>query len=227
MKCLPVSVQEELPSEYLVFLKNNLQNLLSGFHVPDFQAALLVAEITGRYAEPHRFYHNLSHVFSLLKMMELPDIQIDNPAIFQLAIWYHDAVYDASRKDNEEQSATLAREQLSPFLDPCNLLFLEKMILSTARHQPAARDRDLLLFLDFDLAILAADERTYGLYASAIRKEYHRYPWLVYRQGRRRVLENFLKRPAIYFSGWFAEEPEKIARQNLQKELGGLKQLFS
>ena len=75
-------------------------------------------------------------------------------------------------------------------------------------------------FLDFDLAILAADTKTYQLYSEAIWQEYKTaYPKILYRMGRKKVLKNFLAREKLYFTKLFYSENEAKARANIQLEL--------
>ena len=73
----------------------------------------LLAELRERYAEPQRRYHTLEHVReSLDRAAETRSFQT-HPAEIDLAIWFHDAVYDPRRADNEERSAQWAANALS------------------------------------------------------------------------------------------------------------------
>ena len=63
-------------------------------------AAALLLDLTRRYAEPHRHYHTLEHVAGMLyegRAFPLDDGQV-------LAVWFHDAVYDARRSDNRSRA---------------------------------------------------------------------------------------------------------------------------
>src|SRR5689334_5356320 len=64
------------------------------------------------YREPHRHYHNLSHIADMLDVIDRLHALTPNPHIVRLAVWYHDAIYDPRDKYNEERSAALAGVEL-------------------------------------------------------------------------------------------------------------------
>ncbi len=97
---------------------------------------------------------------------------------------------------------------------------VEELILATKSHQ--ATDQTAALFLEADLSILGSDEKTYERYARAIRQEYAWLPEEVYRAGRAKVLEGFLRREHIYQTRQFSVL-ETPARANLGRELQALK----
>ncbi|NJN35360.1 MAG: hypothetical protein HC817_15010 [Saprospiraceae bacterium] len=70
-------------------------------------------DLVKAYDSPRRFYHDLTHIVALLKMWEIKKAHFLDPDVVYLAIWFHDAVYDAWKSDNEERSADLARVFLS------------------------------------------------------------------------------------------------------------------
>jgi predicted metal-dependent HD superfamily phosphohydrolase len=75
----------------------------------DFQLRAHVwAELLPRYSEPHRHYHNVQHIEECLREFEFGQHLAADPAAVELAILFHDAIYDPRRSDNEEQSAQLA-----------------------------------------------------------------------------------------------------------------------
>ena len=76
--------------------------------------------------EPHRYYHNLQHIHDMLLN--------DNLIINGLTIWYHDAIYDPKRNDNEERSAELAESELKDYIDNDDLKTIMHGILLT-KHQ--------------------------------------------------------------------------------------------
>jgi predicted metal-dependent HD superfamily phosphohydrolase len=60
------------------------------------------------YNEAHRAYHTLTHIDSMLTLDGRGRI-VESDAI-ELATWFHDAVYDPTRSDNEERSAEMFDE---------------------------------------------------------------------------------------------------------------------
>src|SRR5258707_14163475 len=64
--------------------------------------------LASRYSEPHRAYHTLRHIEHCLDEFEAVRQEARDPVAVEMALWYHDAVYDTRRRDNEELSAILA-----------------------------------------------------------------------------------------------------------------------
>jgi len=166
----------------------------------------------------------LRHIETLLALaQEHAHAIADNEAI-EAAIWFHDAVYDTAKSDNEGQSAKLATELLAGLADNERLEFIAAMIRSSANHRvpgsmqaPAADD--CALFLDMDLAVLGSPAEEFAAYERAVRREYHWVPAEQWRAGRSQVLRNFLARPFIYASPQFQRSHEATARSNLKRSL--------
>ncbi|NQX86492.1 MAG: hypothetical protein HRT67_11425 [Flavobacteriaceae bacterium] len=141
---------------------------------------------------------------------------------FQYSIWYHDIIYKASKQNNEEQSAALARNSLQKLnLKASQIEYIQTLILSTKKHTILARKKrsDNAFLLDIDLAILGTDWDSYQNYCSDIRKEYKRYPKFIYNKGRKQVLKHFLDRDSLYFTSHFKQKLETQARKNITREL--------
>jgi hypothetical protein len=64
------------------------------------------------YNEPTRHYHNNAHIEDLLGQLAQHHNAFDDPETVEAAIWFHDAIYDSTAKDNEAQSAALAADWL-------------------------------------------------------------------------------------------------------------------
>jgi predicted metal-dependent HD superfamily phosphohydrolase len=187
-------------------------------------------ELGAVHSAPDRHYHGLAHIGALLRLADAhATIIVDHDAV-EAAIWFHDAVYDTRRKDNEERSAQLALARLADIAAPHRLARIAAMIRATADHvlpdfgdsAPASAAQDCALFLDFDLAILGSPAAEFAGYEEAVRRE---YSWVSESQwiaGRRAVLEHFLARPSIYATTQFRASHETAARRNLADALARL-----
>ncbi|KXX79071.1 hypothetical protein MMYC01_203041 [Madurella mycetomatis] len=129
---------------------------------------------------------------------------------------------------NELESAQLAVDCLSGSVelsgDAERLVRIQEMIKATATHiVPAslngAEAADAAMFLDMDLSILGADERTFDEYEAAVRKEYNFVAEDVWREGRMAVLKRFGERERIYHSELFRGLFEDAARRNLKRSI--------
>ena len=173
--------------------------------------------IISNYSAAGRHYHSLQHLEALLQLQQQYAPAITDNNTLQLAIFFHDLVYDVKKGDNEEQSALAAIRFLEPLSCPAEKI--AAYIRATKTHQNPHNDGDLDYFLDFDLSILGAPAEAYKAYTAQIRQEYRIYPDMLYKPGRRKVLQHFLDLPFIYKTSIFREKYEAQARVNLQNEL--------
>jgi len=186
----------------------------------------LLDELTEAYAESGRHYHNLDHIAALIELLDRHGDSVRNRDALELAILFHDAVYEPTRSDNEAASAALAHDRLTELgVDAELVAEVERLILATrhgASPADADSDPDLALLLDLDLSILGAERAAYAAYAEAIRREYAMVPDAIYRPGRHRVLAAFLTRPRIYATPHLHDAWENAARANLEWEIAAL-----
>ena len=172
------------------------------------------------YAEPGRAYHNLKHVYNLLGWAETWRENILDFQTIGFAVWFHDAIYDARRVDNEPQSANLAVARLKYLkASDAQIETVRQIILATKTHDSTGLNADGRLFLDLDLSILGADALAYQAYSRAIRREYDFVSEPLYRTGRQRVLQSFLDREFIYLTAVCREKFELPARENIKREI--------
>jgi predicted metal-dependent HD superfamily phosphohydrolase len=175
-----------------------------------------------RYTEPHRAYHTLHHLADCLSWLDRAYSLAENPGAIALALWFHDAIYDTHRADNEAQSANWAVQVVhdvggGPLLQQA----VHDMILAT-QHDAAPVTGDMRLVVDSDLAILGAPPDRFAQYEAQIRQEYAGVPEVLFRQKRTEVIQTFLARPSIFAVEFFQRRLEQSARQNLHRSLATL-----
>lgn len=209
--------------ERLASLQASWVQLLTRFAISPADAYPVFDQLVAAHSEPQRHYHTLEHLSEMFKVAgKLADAAAD-PVAVQLAIWFHDAVYDPRAKDNERQSSLLAANALRPRgVSEGTIQHVTAMIEATAHVVTADVDADTAVLLDADLAILSAEERRYGRYAGDIRREYAWVPDAAYREGRTKVLQGFLNRPRIYWTERMHAAAEEPARRNLRAEIAAL-----
>jgi len=184
--------------------------------------APLYDELVARHGEAHRAYHDLTHVRACLEHLDRFAALAARPAEVELALWFHDAIYDPRAKDNEARSAELARERLGALgVDAAVVERIARHVEATASHD-AADDPDTALVVDVDLSILGADVATYDQFEQAIRAEYAFVPEADFRAGRRAVLERFAARAQLYETPALRDAFESAARANLARALRAL-----
>src|SRR5690606_3199839 len=160
---------------------------------PPVKGSLLDAglrrDLAALYDASDRHYHSMSHVEDLLRLAERHADLIDDAAEMEAAIWFHDAILDTHRNDNEARSADLARDWLAPRAGADSIGRIALMIEATASHTlPQDVSDDLrariALFLDMDLSILGAEPERFDAYEADVRKEYGWVPQAAWREGR-------------------------------------------
>jgi predicted metal-dependent HD superfamily phosphohydrolase len=175
-------------------------------------------DLAAAYAEPGRYYHTQQHISACLAHCQRFRALAQRPSEVEVALWFHDAVYDSHRSDNEEQSAQWAERYLAAAaVAPAVISRIVEMILATKFH--AEREGDIALVVDIDLGILGAAVQAFETYDHAIRREYDWVPEAQYRAARCQILQTFLDREAIYQTQTFRRHYEAQARENLSRKI--------
>ncbi|MFF7448285.1 MULTISPECIES: hypothetical protein [unclassified Streptomyces] len=176
--------------------------------------------LLGRWQEPQRRYHTLTHLTAVLDHVDALEEHADDPDVVRLAAWFHDAVYLPDRSENEERSARLAERALPEAgLSAARTAEVARLVRLTVTHDPADDDRDGQVLCDADLAILAAPPAAYAAYTAAVREEYGFVPSEAFREGRAAVLRGLLELPRLFRTPYGRAEWEATARYNLAGEL--------
>lgn len=174
------------------------------------------SDLIVRWSQPHRHYHNLSHLNAVLGHID----ELGGSDAARLAAWFHDAVYNPARDDNEAASARLAEAMLTELGVPRPLVDrVVRLVLMTAEHKPDLDDADGRILADADLAILAAAPADYDAYARAVRREYAHVRGSDFRRGRSAILRGLLDRDQLFLTAHGQAHWEQPARANLAREL--------
>ena len=162
-------------------------------------------------------YHVLTHVLGCLEELNRSrDLAKDADAI-RLALWFHDAVWEPARPDNEEASAALADSALSAASVPGPRRQAVHALILATRHDRVPEGPDARLIADIDLCILGADPDDYDRYERAVRREYGQLSDETFASGRAAFAAGMLARPRIYATGRYFRRLEAAARANLAR----------
>jgi predicted metal-dependent HD superfamily phosphohydrolase len=178
--------------------------------------------LTRAYAEPHRHYHNQRHIAECLAEFDAARSLAVQPDAVELALWFHDAVYDPKAADNEEQSAAMAKRCLESGGQAGLSEIVAALVMATKLHNTDAGP-DAALMVDVDLSILGQDAKRFDDYETAIRAEYAWVPQEVFNSKRAEILERFLGRERIFSTERFRSKYEQQARRNLERSIRRLK----
>lgn len=200
-------------------LKNQFEQLCAPFTEDQQLIRDLWREIETRYSEKGRHYHNLLHLENMFKELDAVKMNISDFTALSFSVFYHDVIYDAASKANEEKSAAKAEKRLTELhINQDKISLISAQILATKSHQ-CSDDEDTNYLLDADLSVLGKDFKTYSEYTQNIRKEYSIYPDFLYKPGRKKVLKHFLELESIFKTEYFKEKYEAQAKENIAAEL--------
>lgn len=205
-------------------LRVDFEDLLRRHEGTEDLLASLWAEVEAAYSARGRHYHDMAHIEDLYVQLHGCNELIEDPDALLIAIVYHDLIIKVTRSDNELRSAERMRQVLfvEAGLPEAMVTRAYDHILATRKHE-LSKDPDTNYFVDADLSILGRTRERYARYAAQVRKEYRRFPDLLYKPGRRKVLLHFLSAPNIYKTEWFKGRFEESAKENLEWELAMLK----
>ena len=197
--------------------KNLLENL-TGIRPQD----VAFNRIAAAYSEPHRHYHDYTHIEHCLREFDVVKGLCGSPDEVEFAIWLHDAVYDPHAADNEEKSAMLAKEILSELgcPEPKSNNIRDLILITRHVQEPATPDEQLIV--DIDLSILGQPPDIYNIYENNIQAEYSWVPAEAFRVGRSNILRGFLDKTAIYYTERFERLYGNQARVNMAEALMAL-----
>ena len=205
-----------------MILKNKFETLCLNFTEDKVLIEKFWNEIEKTYSRKSRRYHNLQHLETLFEEIEHVKDKIKNFNTISFSIFYHDVIYNATSKLNEEKSADVAKERLEILgLNNEDLQQVYEQILATKSHQKSENE-DTNFLLDADLSVLGKSNEVYSEYTKQIRKEYSIYPDFLYKPGRKKVLQHFLELESIFKTEFFRNKYEIQARENIEYELKGL-----
>lgn len=179
-------------------------------------------ELVEAYTAPGRHYHDLRHVADCLDQVELCADRLEDARAVRVAVWFHDAVYDPTRPDNEARSADWAERALRGMGEGDDFIVRVHDLILDTRHSAAPTSGDGRYLVDVDLSIFGRSVEVFDAYDRAIRLEYAHVPEAEYRVGRAKVLRSFLAREVIYHTGMFRELYESAARENLARAIARL-----
>ena len=203
-------------------LKEIFSNLLINYTTNSSLINELWDEVEKNYSGKKRHYHTLLHLDNLFTSLTevKSEIQYWESTLFTL--FYHDIIYTTLKSDNEENSALLAEKRMQQLSVSNDIIErCKNQILATKSHSKST-DSDTNYFTDADLSVLGQPWEIYSLYYKNVRKEYAIYPDFIYNPGRKKVIQHFLSMNSIYKTDYFYNQFEKVAKENLMKELSYL-----
>ena len=181
-------------------------------------AERICRSLLDHYAEPGRHYHTIDHVNHCLGQARLVTELVPDVSALNLAIWFHDCVYDPMARDNEARSAELFRKLAAPVMRPPLVADVERLVLVTQAGQ-GPRQADESYMVDIDLSSFGLPWEPFLADSRAVRAERPDLTDGQYAVQQSRFLNGLLERESVFSTGFFRARYEDVARSNIGRYL--------
>ena len=169
------------------------------------------------YAEPQRYYHTLEHIEHCLQMFDACRDRLEVPDAIELAIWFHDAIYEPGQPDNELRSAVWYRE-LARETQPEGLVErVYGLIMATLHNGFALEHEDVNYMVDIDLSSFGLEWEDFLRDSNNLRRENSHLSDADYYRNQGFFQTRLLERPRFFLTDFFFERYENRARENLAR----------
>lgn len=192
------------------------------FRGPDYVAASGVGAeeiwegVARYYCESHRHYHTLTHILNCLREFDRCIDRIQNRHCVELAIWFHDVIYEQGRGDNELQSSRYFQAMCGRCFNEATIRTVCDLIVVTEhRHQPVTSDQQYIC--DIDLSSFGIPwEQFLGDSEALVEEEPVKDPGVIAQQ-KLKFLYALERREHIFYTDYFRRRLEDRARSNLRR----------
>lgn len=175
-------------------------------------------EVYAYYSESGRHYHTPKHIEHCLTQFDLATDGMDDVDAVEMAIWFHDLIFDVSADDNELKSAQRFVELANDSMAPEFKAKVFDLIMATAPpRQPKTSDQGFMLDIDLSSFGLPWDEFVRD--STAVREESPQLSDAEFFPGQRAFLESLVNRSHFYFTDFFRSRIEETARSNIRRHL--------
>lgn len=151
-----------------------------------------IKNLEHQWADPVRYYHTKEHLNQIIQDIQkniwFSTLQAHEKVALLLAAFFHDAIYDPQRKDNEEKSKAYFLHACKFGDSPTQKLILDLIEVTKYRKRPVNRLQQI--FWDADNAIFKKSYPVLVNYEKQIRKEFIHIPKEKYKIARIKFLES-------------------------------------
>ena len=178
-------------------------------------ADAVYGKIEEMHTSPGRVYHTIKHASDcILELWPIRD-KAEHPYEVAMALWFHNAVYNAREKGGKEKSARFAEDVLTNagVSEPSVRRVCEDIIATKQHIGPASKDAALTA--DIDITIFGKSQEEFLEYDNALRRENLHIKDDEFWKERKEEVDRFLKREHIYRTEHFRAKYERKALLNL------------
>jgi len=148
-------------------------------------------------------------------------LRVNGSDAVELAIWFHDAIYNFPAYENEKLSAAFFMEKSANLLGTRFRESVEALIIATEHIRPP-EDPDQRILVDVDLSSFGLPWDQFAADGKNIRQELHYLSDAEFYAGQIAFMEALLSRERIFNTAHFHDSYEAKARENVSRYLHGL-----
>ena len=172
--------------------------------------------VLAHYSESHRKYHTPRHIDHCLRQFDLAADQVEDQDAVEMAIWFHDIIYDLPPTENELKSAVLFHDTTKGRVDPVFSRTVYDMILITMHKVAPSRNDDKLL-VDVDLSSFGLPWKEFKKDSENVREEFSDKSDKDFYSAHMKFMQSLLDRPSFFSSDYFRSKLEDSARSNVHR----------
>lgn len=173
------------------------------------------------YSESDRHYHTLGHIEFCLDLFDQVRGQCKNADEVEMAIWFHDAVYNFPIEDNERLSAEYFMNVSEGCLpEEMRQNIYGQVIATNHRQRPVDKDQQILV--DIDLSSFGRPWQQFVQDGKNVRLELAYLDDAEFYRRQIAFMKQLVARDYFYNTPWFQSNFEQAARDNLSRYLESL-----
>ena len=142
---------------------------------------------------------------------------MDEPDAVEMALWFHDAIYDVPGKENELRSAELFAARADGRGSEQFRSEVHRLIMATTHLDPPPATLDESFIVDIDLSSFGLPWEEFLRDSRAVRAELPHVSDAEFYPRQKKFLESFAARSEFCFTEFFRDRHETRARENIER----------
>ena len=178
------------------------------------ESAAIHQQLIASYSEPQRFYHTLVHIEHCLSLIDKVSSELQSPEALELAIWFHDVVYEPGAVDNEQLSADRFMAITEGVFNDMVRDTVYQHIMATVHDSAEIIHPDTKYMLDIDLSSFGRPWSEFIQDSHNLRLELEDWPDEVFYQRQKDFQDKLFGQARFFRSDYFYDHYEAQAQQN-------------